>query len=171
MAAYDDGRMTEAARVWFILQHFGVRAAVLDGGLLALFDRPDAHMDRTPVVPTPAPLDPVPTSHRPVGLVTRQDLRGRLDDGKRIFDARTAAEFAGEDLRRNARGVRQRNEGRSERLRTSARYRLYDAAPRSASPRLAELRLTTAPSRRRRRFHPHRKFRPGHDTTDLPRRP
>ncbi|MBE7201867.1 MAG: rhodanese family protein, partial [Parafilimonas terrae] len=32
VAVYDDGRMTEAARVWFILQHFGVPAAVLDGG-------------------------------------------------------------------------------------------------------------------------------------------
>lgn len=104
VAVYDDGRMTEAARVWFILQHFGVPAAVLDGGLPALYDRPDAHMDRTPVVPTPATFDPVPTSHGLVGLVTRHELRDRLDDGTRIFDARTAAEFAGEDLQRNARG-------------------------------------------------------------------
>lgn len=28
----DDGRMTEAARVWFILQYFGLPAAVLNGG-------------------------------------------------------------------------------------------------------------------------------------------
>lgn len=103
VAVYDDGRMTEAARVWFILQYFGVPAAVLDGGLPALSERPDAHMDRTPVVPTPA-CDPTLNSHGPVGLVTRHELRDRLDDGTRIFDARTAAEFAGEDLRRNARG-------------------------------------------------------------------
>ena len=33
----DDGRMTRAARVWFVLQHFGVaRAAVLNGGFPAL---------------------------------------------------------------------------------------------------------------------------------------
>ena len=28
----DDGRMTEAARVWFILQYFGLPAVVLNGG-------------------------------------------------------------------------------------------------------------------------------------------
>jgi thiosulfate/3-mercaptopyruvate sulfurtransferase len=32
--------MTEAARVWFILQHFGVPAAVLDGGWPALAAQP-----------------------------------------------------------------------------------------------------------------------------------
>ncbi|MFC7477748.1 hypothetical protein ACFQS7_25575 [Dankookia sp. GCM10030260] len=32
----DDGRITEAARAWFILQHFSVPAAVLDGGGPAL---------------------------------------------------------------------------------------------------------------------------------------
>ena len=30
--AYDDGRMTNAARVWFILQYFGVKAVILNGG-------------------------------------------------------------------------------------------------------------------------------------------
>src|SRR5487761_1735266 len=30
--AYDDGRMTNAARVWFILQHFGAKAVILNGG-------------------------------------------------------------------------------------------------------------------------------------------
>ena len=30
--AYDDGRMTNAARVWFILQYFGAKAVVLNGG-------------------------------------------------------------------------------------------------------------------------------------------
>ncbi|TIV22551.1 MAG: rhodanese family protein, partial [Mesorhizobium sp.] len=29
---YDDGRMTEAARVWFILQYFGAKAFILNGG-------------------------------------------------------------------------------------------------------------------------------------------
>jgi thiosulfate/3-mercaptopyruvate sulfurtransferase len=29
---YDDGRLTEAARVWFIPQHFGVPARVVNGG-------------------------------------------------------------------------------------------------------------------------------------------
>ena len=30
--AYDDGRMTNAARVWFILQYFGAKAVILNGG-------------------------------------------------------------------------------------------------------------------------------------------
>lgn len=30
---FDDGRMTEAARVWFILQFFGAKAMVLNGGV------------------------------------------------------------------------------------------------------------------------------------------
>ncbi|MHC2108881.1 sulfurtransferase [Methylobacterium sp. CM6246] len=104
VAVYDDGRMTEAARVWFILQHFRVPAAVLDGGWPALAARPGARMDSTPMLPTPATLDPAPTSHGPVGLVTRHELRDRLDGGTQIFDARTAAEFTGDDLRKNARG-------------------------------------------------------------------
>ena len=40
----------------------------------------------------------------PVGLVDRDRLKAELDGDVRIFDARTAAEFNGEDLRRNARG-------------------------------------------------------------------
>jgi thiosulfate/3-mercaptopyruvate sulfurtransferase len=32
VVAYDDGRMTNAARVWFILQYFGVKAVILNGG-------------------------------------------------------------------------------------------------------------------------------------------
>lgn len=33
---YDDGRMTEAARVWFILQYFGAKAFILNGGWPAI---------------------------------------------------------------------------------------------------------------------------------------
>ncbi|MBN9034146.1 rhodanese-like domain-containing protein [Rhizobium sp. YJ-22] len=33
---YDDGRMTEAARVWFILQFYGATAFILNGGLPSL---------------------------------------------------------------------------------------------------------------------------------------
>src|ERR1700739_4083836 len=29
---YDDGRMTNGARVWFILQYFGIKAVILNGG-------------------------------------------------------------------------------------------------------------------------------------------
>ena len=30
--AYDGGGMTDAARVWFILQYFGIKAVILNGG-------------------------------------------------------------------------------------------------------------------------------------------
>jgi thiosulfate/3-mercaptopyruvate sulfurtransferase len=33
---YDDGRMTEAARAWFVLQHFGAKVALLNGGWPAI---------------------------------------------------------------------------------------------------------------------------------------
>src|SRR6266853_3147980 len=33
---YDSGQMTNAARVWFILQYFGVKAVILNGGWPAL---------------------------------------------------------------------------------------------------------------------------------------
>jgi rhodanese-related sulfurtransferase len=38
---YDDGRMTEAARVWFVLQYFGAEAFILNGGLPAIQGRED----------------------------------------------------------------------------------------------------------------------------------
>lgn len=45
---YDDGRMTEAARVWFIFQHFGgLEAAVLNGGYPALAKLIEGHRIET----------------------------------------------------------------------------------------------------------------------------
>ena len=92
----DDGRMTEAARVWFILQYFGLPVAVLNGGLTALDRTPDQALGRT------EPLSLKPGSGR-VGLKDRFDLKAELEQ-VRVFDARSAAEFRGEDLKGNARG-------------------------------------------------------------------
>lgn len=39
--AYDDGRMTNAARVWFSLQYFGAKAVVLNGGWRCFPRRPN----------------------------------------------------------------------------------------------------------------------------------
>ncbi|MHC2017725.1 sulfurtransferase [Methylobacterium sp. CM6247] len=103
VAVYDDGRLTEAARVWFVLQHFGVPAAVVDGGWPLLSAQPDLTVETSPAKPmAPSFLGGIGAEQ--VGLVTREDVRGRLSSDTRIFDARTAAEFAGEELRRNARG-------------------------------------------------------------------
>lgn len=98
---FDDGRLTEAARVWFILQYFGAEAFILNRGWPAIKDRDDVRG----IVPGAgtASFKARPGS-RSVGLVDRQTLKAELDANVRIFDARTAGEFAGEDLRRNSRG-------------------------------------------------------------------
>lgn len=92
----DDGRMTEAARVWFILQYFGLPVAVLNGGLTALTSVP------AQAAPATGPLHVEPGTGR-VGLRSRDGLKEGLSDVQ-VFDARTAAEFRGEDLKGNARG-------------------------------------------------------------------
>ena len=99
---YDDGRMTEAARVWFILQYFGAEAGILNGGWPTIENRHDLR-GPVPKSDTPTIFKARPGSG-PVGLVDRQTLKAELDAGVRIFDARTVGEFAGEDLRRNSRG-------------------------------------------------------------------
>ena len=106
----DDGRITEAARAWFILQHFGVPAAVLDGGWPVL--QPLLHaaalIETGPAVEGKAvAFTPRPGSGR-VTLVEREPLRAELSTGPapQIFDTRTAAEHTGIDLRRNKRGGR-----------------------------------------------------------------
>jgi thiosulfate/3-mercaptopyruvate sulfurtransferase len=92
----DDGRMTEAARVWFILQYFGLPAVVLNGGIAALTEAP-AQADRHT-----GPLRLSPGSG-PVGLTERTGLAGALGSVQ-VLDARTPAEHHGADLRGNARG-------------------------------------------------------------------
>lgn len=99
---YDDGRMTEAARVWFILQYFGAEAHILNGGWPAIRGHTDLFATSgRPAVPAVFRARPGSGS---VGLVDRLTLKSELDTGVRIFDARTAGEFAGQDLRHNTRG-------------------------------------------------------------------
>lgn len=97
----DDGRMTDAARVWFILQYFGVKALVLNGGWPTLSGYPDCRAGIRPAVPTTAFRAHPGTG--PVGLINRTELKGDLSK-VHILDARTSAEFSGEDLRQNTRG-------------------------------------------------------------------
>ena len=92
----DNGGMTEAARVWFILQYFGLPAAVLNGGLPELRTLP------TQATPGTSAPDLRPGAWA-VGLIGRQELKVALQSVQ-IFDARTAAEFKGEDLKGNKRG-------------------------------------------------------------------
>lgn len=92
----DDGRMTEAARVWFILQYFGLPTAVLNGGRPAL----GSIVPQVPRATGPITLKP---GNGKVGLKDRMGLKAELHDVQ-VFDARSRAEFLGEDLKGNSRG-------------------------------------------------------------------
>lgn len=99
---YDDGRMTEAARVWFILQYFGAEAFILNGGWPAIHRSED--LLATAVLPSSPTAFRAQPGSGAVGLIDRQTLKDELGEDIRVLDARTAGEFAGEDLRRNTRG-------------------------------------------------------------------
>ncbi len=98
---YDDGRLTEAARVWFILQHFGVRSSVVNGGWphlrgLGIETGEEAR-------PSPVAFTAVLGSGQ-VGLAGKEEVLAALDGAERILDVRTKAEFTGEDQGKNPRG-------------------------------------------------------------------
>src|SRR5258707_3500913 len=71
--AYDSGGMTNAARVWFILQYYGLKAAILNGGWPVL-----ASATGLPLAAAASPggFRAVPGSGT-VGLVDREPLRGQ----------------------------------------------------------------------------------------------
>jgi thiosulfate/3-mercaptopyruvate sulfurtransferase len=98
---YDDGRLTEAARVWFILQYFGVPARVVNGGWPHLIRLPRQTGDAA--VPATVRFK-TRSEAAQAGLAEREDVRLTVAGGQRILDARTTAEFEGQDLRGNARG-------------------------------------------------------------------
>jgi len=98
---FDDGRLTEAARVWFILQYFGATAYVLDGGWDAV--KASGIAGGETQSGTRDPFTAKPGTGK-VGLIEREALRDEIGNGAVIFDARTQAEFDGLDLKNNARG-------------------------------------------------------------------
>jgi thiosulfate/3-mercaptopyruvate sulfurtransferase len=98
-AVFDNGGMTNAARVWFMLQHYGARAVIINGGWPAMQS-----------LSLPAGLPATTKSFRArenagaVGLVERTTLRDQLDGQAHVFDTRTPKEYSGEDQRKNPRG-------------------------------------------------------------------
>ena len=91
---YDTGAMTNAARVWFILQYFGLNCVIANGGWPAL-----AAMSGLPAAAAPSsgPIKAVPVAGA-VGLIDRATLKQQID-GTAVFDSRTLKEFTGEDSR------------------------------------------------------------------------
>ena len=98
--AYDGGGMTNAARVWFILQYFGARCVIQNGGWPVL-----AAASGLPVGAEPArgQFRATPGAGT-VGVVDRETLKRQLDGAAHVFDSRTRAEFTGEDMRNRPRG-------------------------------------------------------------------
>lgn len=106
---YDDGRMSEAARIWFIFQHFGVReVAVVNGGypmIRPLMDAGQIPASRTISEATAVDFHPSDAAGGTIGLVERQRVLRSVENREaQVFDARTPAEYAGKDLRQNTRG-------------------------------------------------------------------
>ena len=104
---YDGGEMTEAARVWFILQLVGVgHAAVVNGGWPALSAVANAGQVETgPPPQVSAAYEFIGNMAPVVDLTDREALRVELAAHKAdpILDVRTADEFSGKDPRANAR--------------------------------------------------------------------
>jgi thiosulfate/3-mercaptopyruvate sulfurtransferase len=95
---YDAGGMTNAARVWFVLQFFGVPCLIVNGGWPALA------ASGIPVGAGSAsqgfPLSPGAGA---AGVLDWETLKRQLNGAAHLFDSRTRAEFTGEDSRGRAR--------------------------------------------------------------------
>jgi thiosulfate/3-mercaptopyruvate sulfurtransferase len=93
VVAYDEGMTGAAARLWWLLRHFGhEHAAVLDGGL-GIWLGPLAQGEETiePAVFTPY--------ERSDDLITTEEILERLGDpGLTLVDARPADRYRGEAL-------------------------------------------------------------------------
>lgn len=101
VAVYDDGRLTDAARVWLLLQGFGVDAYVVDGGWPRIASLADSITEGIP--PTPEAVQYSAQAATAVELLDRKTLAARLSSDIQIWDARTAAEYDGSDARKNPR--------------------------------------------------------------------
>jgi len=96
---YDSGAMTNAARVWFILQYYGAKAVIVNGGWPAL-----STATSLPKGAGPGSGFKAQPNAGAVGLVDRPTLKTQLHGEAHVFDTRTHPEFTGEDPRKNARG-------------------------------------------------------------------
>jgi len=106
---YDGGGMTDAARVWFILQGFGAAdVRVINGGFPRIQDAARTGavtLSTSASVPSPTAFVPGSAAKDRIAWISRQDLKALVDAHRiQILDARTAKEFEGTDLRGNSRG-------------------------------------------------------------------
>lgn len=104
----DAGGMKQAARIWFLLQHFGVKdVRVLNGGHAALLVAPELglmNVTTAPTLPIAVSFERMDAGAR-VGLADRAKVRGAIEsETTQIVDTRTRGEYTGADLRGNPRG-------------------------------------------------------------------
>ena len=100
--AYDERGGLYAARLWWILNHFGhTNVALLDGGWIK-WTAEGRPLTRDVRPPAAAAFRATPN---PRWVATADDVRAAIDrPGVRLVDARTQAEIAGQDLRGIRRG-------------------------------------------------------------------
>jgi len=106
---YDGGKMTQAARIWFILQHFGVaEARVVNGGFPLIAAAANAGrltLSSEPNEPRRVTFQPVGANTGRIGSLDRVEVKAAIEAGEaQVLDARTVDEYRGIDLRENDRG-------------------------------------------------------------------
>lgn len=106
---YDGGKMTRAARVWFILQHFGVaEARVVNGGFPLIAQEADSgrlRLSTDPIEPRRVAFEPTGENTGRIGSLDRFEVKAAIEAGEaQVLDARTVDEYRGLDLRKNDRG-------------------------------------------------------------------
>ncbi len=104
----DDGRMTRAARIWFILQHVGAAdAAVVDGGFPRVEEAVRAgalSLATGAAAPAEATFEPAAERAGRIGVLDRVALKAAIEAGEvQVLDARSRDEFLGVDARGNPR--------------------------------------------------------------------
>lgn len=109
VVVYDDGSMTDAARIWFILQALGAPdVRVVNGGFPLIADAARTGaitLSTEPSRPRPAAFEPADRDADRIAWIGRQELKSAVDAGRiQILDARSIKEFEGTDLRSNRRG-------------------------------------------------------------------
>ncbi|WP_422929503.1 sulfurtransferase [Singulisphaera sp. PoT] len=93
----DGKRQLDAARLWWLLRHLGVENVGLVNGAYPLWVA--GHRPVSTDVPKVKP-HAFPVSFRPDWLATKDDVLTAIKDGSaRVVDARTTAEYTGEDAK------------------------------------------------------------------------
>lgn len=92
---YDNAPHHTAARAWWMLQSFGIKAALLDGGLAKW------KAEGRPLERGTQPVEPgrITTNHNPALVRTLDQVRANLSThAEQVVDARSAARFTGQEL-------------------------------------------------------------------------